>query len=278
MIARGMEIIDIEPAGYGNFLALLEKLSPSRPRAVLWHEQGIVRQLTLGGEALRLEVRSVRDARQSARQLFAMLRGKAKQVVVTDRQGYFRMCDTLNLTPLSGEEKYGYQSRLNEELRTLAGESFAIYPQPTLDRGPLDYGQVSGFFSGHAAGSSHVILGVFDRRELYFSFVVRLSGGQVEWASSFDHWPAMIGEVEFSAESLEAVVRRVEQSLGAVACALLLARSDMERLFDGQRHDSLPVSLIVGSRAFGISYLPGVAERAFLNTAGLFAYAPVFVE
>ncbi len=277
MIARGMEIVDIEPEGYGNFLTVLEKLSPSRPVAVLWHEEGTVQRLTLDGETVQLGVRSVRDARSSASLLHAMLRGKARQVVVTDRRGYFRMCDTLNLMPLNGEEKYGYQCRLNAELGALAGKSFAIYPEPTLDRGPVDYARLSRYFSGHTASAAHVVLSVFDRRELYFSFVVRLGNGQAEWVSSFDHWPELAQEVEFSSESLDAVVQRVEQSLGPVACALYLARSDMERLFDGQRHDSLPGSLIVSSRAFGISNLPGVAERAFLNTAGLFAYVPVFV-
>lgn len=278
MIARGMEIVDIEPEGYGKFLGMLEKLSPSRPHAVLWHEEGMVRQLTLDGKTVQAGVRSVRDARQSARHLFSLLRGRAKQVVVTDRQGYFRMCDTLNLTPLADEDKYSYQGRLAEALSALSGESFAIFPEPVPDRGPLVYSQVSSFFAGPAAGVSHVVLGVFDRRELYFSFVVRLRDGQAEWVSSFDHWPSMMQEVRFSADSLDAVVERVEQSLGPVACALYLARSDMERLFDGQRHDSLPGSLILSSRAFGISNLPGVAERAFLNAAGLFAYVPVFVS
>ncbi len=72
-------------------------------------------------------------------------------------------------------------------------------------------------------------------------------------------------------------MQQVEQSAGRVACALYIARGDLERLFDGRRHDSLPGSLIVSARAFGISNLPGVAESAFLNTAALFAYVPVLV-
>jgi hypothetical protein len=277
MIARGMEIVDIEPKGYGNYLSLLEKLSLSRSTAVLWHEEGMIQRLTLAGETLQVGVRTVRDARQSAERLHAMLRGRARQVVVTDRQSYFDMCDALNLMPLAGEEKYDYQGRINEELRALAGRPFAMYPEPTLDRGPVDYAQVKAFFADHTLSAIHVVFAVFDKGQLYFSFVVRLSNGQAEWVSSFDHWPELAQKAEFSTQSLDEVTQHVEQNLGPVACSLYLARSDMERLFDGKRHDSLPGSLIVSSRAFGISNLPGVAERAFLNTAGLFAYVPVLI-
>ncbi|MFC1544709.1 hypothetical protein ACFL4X_00940 [Gemmatimonadota bacterium] len=50
MIARGMEIIDIEPVGYANFLNLIAGISGSVPRAVLWHEDGVALRMTLGGE------------------------------------------------------------------------------------------------------------------------------------------------------------------------------------------------------------------------------------
>ncbi|MFC1544710.1 hypothetical protein ACFL4X_00945 [Gemmatimonadota bacterium] len=187
------------------------------------------------------------------------------------------MCNTLNLTPRPGELKYEFQDRLNRALRSLSGESFAIYPEPDLDRGPVGYSQINGHFGGRGGEAENVVLGVFENGRLYISFVARLRNSLAEQVTSFDHWPEILPAVEFSSESLDRVVQTVEQADGPVACALFIDRADIKRLYDGQRHDALPGSLIVGSRAFGISNMPGVAERAFLACAGLFAYIPLLV-
>jgi len=277
MIARGMEIIDIEPAGYLNFLDLVPRISPSSPRAVLWHEEGMSMRLVVNGRRTEFGSQTVTDARESAARLYSRYSRQVRQVVVTDRDGYRRYCNAMNLSPRPGELKYDFQHRLNQALAALNGESFAIYPEPDLDRGPVAFGQLTEFFGSPAAETGNVLLGVFDNGQPYFSFVANLASGITRRVTSFEHWPGIIPVLEFSSDGLDKVVQQVEQTDGQVLCALFIARSDLERLFDGQRHDTLPGSLIVSSRAFGISNLPGVAERAFLACAGLFAYVPLFV-
>ena len=109
MIARGMQLIDINPAGWGNFLRMSSALSPSAPRAVLWHDEGMALRMTLNGQLQNLGAQSVQDARVSASTLHARLGGRARQVVVTNRAGYRRLSDTLNLPPRQGELKCDYQ-------------------------------------------------------------------------------------------------------------------------------------------------------------------------
>lgn len=279
MIPRGMEVIDIAPEGYANFSRILARVSANRPRAVLWHTDGVTERLVVDGERAGIGVRAVRDARESARDLHARLAGRASQVVVTDRQGWLRMCETLNLLPRQGELKYVFQDRLNRALTELNGTSFAIYPELSLDRGPVAFRQLQSFFTAHSVEPVHVVLGVFDKAGLHFSFVARLSGGMATQVTSFDHWPGMPGDAAFNAGSLKAIVQQVERTSGPVACGLYMTREDFEKLYDGSRHSSLPFQPpVTGGRAFGISNLPVPTEDAWLNAAALFAYVPVFVS
>lgn len=276
MIAAGMRVIDIDPSGYTNFRSALERIRTDAPLALLWHEDGEPRRLTVDGELRPGATMAVRDARDTARRLHGALGGRARRVVVADMDGYLRVCRAMNLPPEEGEEKYAYLHRRNLELRAEFDESLAIYPEPGTDRGPVPFAGVSSFFAEHTRSEpAAVALGVFDRGEAYFGLVVRLERGAAVQAAGFEHWPALRRGVSFDAGGLDTVIREVEAAEGRVACGLFLDRPDFERLFDGRRHDALPGSLIVSGRAFGITNLPGVADRAFLYTAGLFAYVPV---
>jgi hypothetical protein len=274
MIARGMQLIDIDPAGWSNFLRIVAPLAPSAPRAVLWHEDGMGLRLTLDGQLQNLGAQVVQDARASAATLHARLAGRARQVVVTGRDGYRRLSDTLNLQPRPDELKYEYQARLGQAVNELNDETFAVYPALTLDRGPLSFARIKDFADSLGAGPANVVLGVFEQGRPYFNLTARLNGSLAEQVSGLEHWQELF-EVQFTAESLDHVAQTLESGGEQVACALFIERGDLERLYDGGLHESLPGSLIVGGRAFGISNLPGVAENSFLAAAGLFAYVPL---
>lgn len=277
MIARQIEVIDIDPKGFADFSNVFPRLSAMRPQAVLWHEEGNPRRLLINGRDTRIDSSPVRDARETAMALYKKLSERVHRVVVTDMDNYDRIYAAQNLTPKQDEEKYHYLERLNEVVISQFNERMAIYPEPSLDRGPVGFRQMSSFVSNEIPAGNCLVFAVFDRELLYFSFVARIRSGAAELVTSFDHWKGLPGLVRFTSESLESVTEQVEKALGPVACGLYLEREEFERLFDGRRHDSLPASLIPDSRAFGYSGLPGLAERVFLNTAGFFAYVPVWV-
>ena len=124
------------------------------------------------------------------------------------------------------------------------------------------------FLSEAGPGPVNVVLGVFERGRPHFSFVATLNEALTQRVTGFEYWTDLPA-VEFTAESLDNLVQAVESSDGPVASALFIERADLERLWDGERHDSLPGSLIVGGRAFGISNMPGVAERGFSGGGGI---------
>ena len=277
MISRRIRVIDIDPGGFANFSDVFERLSSMRPQAVLWHEEGNPRRLLINGVDTQVGSSRVRDARETAMSLYEMLSGRVRRVVVTDMDNYDRIYAAQNLTPKQDEEKYHYLERVNQVVISQFNESLAIYPQPSLDRGPVGFRQMRSFVSNEIPEGNCLVLAVFDRDFLYFSFVARIRAGAAELVTSFDLWENLPKLARFANESLESVVEQVKKTLGPVACALYLERKKFERLFDGRRHDSLPGSLIQDSGAFGYSSLTGEAERAFLNTAGFFAYVPVWI-
>ena len=120
-----------------------------------------------------------------------------------------------------------------------------------------------------------MILAVFEEGGLFFSFCLQVCSSQVVLVTSFDHWGEVLKDVRKTTEDLDRVVELVSGEYGPVATALFMDRKDFDRLYDGHPHTGLPYSLILGSRAFGYSKVPGLAEEAFLNTAGLFAYVPL---
>jgi len=277
MLARQIKVIDIEPEGFANFSDVFPNISAVRPQAVLWHEEGNPRRLLVNGVDTRVGYSRIRDARETAMAIYEMLSGKVRRVVVTDMDHYDRIYAAQNLIPKQDEGKYDYLERVNRVIISQFNESLAIYPQPCLDRGPVGFNQMRSFVSNEIPEGKCLILAVFDRDMLYFSFVARISAGAAGLVTSFDHWRNLPEQARFTGESLESAVEQVEKTLGPVACALYLERKKFEQLFDGQRHDSLTGSLVQDSGAFGYSSLTGSAERAFLNTAGFFAYVPVWI-
>jgi len=277
MLGRQVKLIDIDPEGYLNFSRTFPRLSRISPQAVLWHEEGIPRRMLIGERERPVSVSHIADARITAKAVYESFRGKVRRVVVTDLEGYDRIYAAQNQLPEPDEEKYHYLARMNRALIAQFDERVAIYPETSLDRGPVALESVRSFMSEKLPEQSSLIFAVFDNQELYFSFVVRVRSGEADLVTSFDHWEALIGQSSFSSEGLDRTVEVVGEEFGPVACALFMERRDFERLYDGRRHARLPASLILASRAFGYSSLPGVAETAFLNTAGLFAYVPVYI-
>ena len=277
MIAQTMSVIDLDPAGYSNFSESFAQLSCCNPQAVLWHEDGFPRKMLLGGEVISNPFNRVLDARETAREIFENLSGRARRVVVTDLDGYDRLYAAVNPAPEAGEVKYRFLERMNRRLAAAFDERTAIYPLPDLTRGPVAFQQMRAFLAGQFPQLASLIFAVFEDERLYFSFVARVRFSRVDLVTSFEHWPGLTEEVKFSAESLDLTVERVAGELGEVAGALFLGKKDFERLYDGKRHESLPVSLVLSGRAFGYSGLPGVAENTFLKTAALFSYVPVWI-
>ena len=277
MIARTLSVIDLDPAGYANFSESFAQLSCGHPQAVLWHEEGFPRKMLLGGEVISVPFNRILDARDTAREIYENFSGRARRVVVTDLEGYDRLYAAVNPSPEAGEGKYRFQERMNRQLAASFDERKAIYPLPDMTRGPVAFEQMRAFLTGRFPQVASLIFAVFEEEKLYFSFVARAGFGLVDLVTSFEHWPGLTREVKFSAESLDQTVERVAGELGEVAGALFLGKKDFERLYDGKRHDSLPVSLILSGAAFGYSGLPGVAENTFLKTAALFCYVPVWV-
>jgi len=54
MIARRIEVIDIDPGGFANFSNVFPRLSARRYQAVLWHEEGNPRRLLINGRDTRV--------------------------------------------------------------------------------------------------------------------------------------------------------------------------------------------------------------------------------
>jgi len=278
VLARHFGIIDIDPTGYANFSSVFPALTTISPQMVLWHEEGIPRRLLLDGQDQSIGISQVEDARATAKWLYEYHSKKVRRVVVTDLQGYDRLYTARNLWPEPDEDQYHFLSRMQQALIEVFDASVAVYPEPNLDRGPVAYGRIRSFVTRELPDPGCVIFAVFEEEQLYFSFVVRMRKAEVDLVTSFDHWRELSDSVRLSGEELDrtvGIVAKSSKEFGPVACALFLARRDFDRLFDGTLHAELPDSLILSSRAFGCSNLPGAAEEAFLKTAGLFAYVPV---
>ena len=278
MIARRIQIVDIDPGGFAVFSRVFPRLSTMRPQAVLWHEEGNPRRLLINGRDTKVGSLPVRDARETAAALYQRLSGSVRRVVVTDMDHYDRLYAAQNLVPKQDEEKYQYLARVNEVVIAQFNEHVAIYPQPGLDRGPVGFRRMSAFVLNEIPEGHCLVLAVFDRdTSLEFSFVARIRSGAAELVTSFDLWEGLPEQARFTGESLESALEYVEKTIGPVACGLYLESREFERLFDGRRHDSLPGQLARTSGTLGYSSLPAAPEEAFLNTAGFFAYVPVWI-
>ncbi|MFH1070409.1 MAG: hypothetical protein V1794_12390 [Candidatus Glassbacteria bacterium] len=277
MIGRRFTLIDVAPRELANFIGSCRAIATAGSQAVLWHEEGFPRRLVVAGEEVQPDGVGIKDARETARALYEKYSDRVNRAVVTDFEGYQRLLAAVNIVPREGEPKFTHLERMFRALNGQFDNRAAIYPGPTLDRGPVLFQQEAAFLSEKIAETSCLLLAVFEGERIFFSWVAKVAGGETELATTFDRWPDKAGVDGFSGESLDRAAERVEAEIGPLACGLFLSREDFEQLFDGRRHDSLPGTLIQGGLAFGISNLPGVAEEAFLHTAGFFAYVPVFL-
>lgn len=275
MIDRNMEIIDVDPRGFANFSAVFPHLSTVSPQLVLWHEEGIPRRMILDKEIQTVSISRVEDARQAAMMLYSRQEGKVRRVVVTDLEGYDSLYAAQNLWPEPDEDKYSYLCRVNQALIKTFDRNVAVYPEPTLDRGPVAFEKMRSFIGRQLPDQCCLIFAVFEEGELYFSFVARIRSHAADLITSFDHWGDTLAGIGLGSRDVEMAVEAVAAQYGPPACALFIERMDFERLYDGRLHEELPYSLILDSRAFGYPSLAEASEEAFLNTAGFFAYAPV---
>ncbi len=278
MISWNCRMIDIDPAGWAAYSTVFPRLSTEAPELLLWHESGLARRMLLAGEEQPPALHRVGDARQAARRLYDRHQDQVRRVVVTDLNGYDRLCAACGLRPGAGEGKHTFRERLCRSLCGTFDQNLAIFPEPHPDRGPVPMAELRAFLTRELPIPCCLLLAVFEGARPCFSFVVRMAGGQAVLITSFEHWKPLAAEaVSFTAEELDRAAAQVSRELGPVACGLFLQRGDFDRLFDGARHAELPGALILSGGAFGFSLLPGIAERALLCTCGLFAYLPVTV-
>ena len=277
MIGRRFSLGDIAPRELANFQQSCRGIEGSRPQAVLWHEDGLPRRLWVDGEEVGPGGVLVRDARETARLIYERYASRVHRAVVTDFEGYQRLVTATNLVPRENEARLAYLERTFSALHSQFDSRAAIFPEPTLDRGPVPYRRMSAFLAEKIAETGCLILVVFDQGHSYFSWLVKIAGGEAEMATTFDRWADYAGMQGFTGEDLDRAAERVAAEIGPVACGLFMSREDFESLFDGQPHGSLPDALILGGQAFGISNLPGLPEEAFLHTVGFFAYLPVLL-
>ena len=275
MIARQIQVIDLDPLRYARFSAVFDRLSGVSPQLVLWHEESIPRRQLLEGRSEPISIYQIDDARLSARDLYHSYRGKLRRVVVTDLEGYDRLYAASNLKPEPDEEKYHYLERMYRALRAEFDKNAAIYPEPNLDRGPVAYLKIRSFLEGLQPDQCCLILAVFEGQSLSFSFVAGVDRGEVDLVTGFDHWGNALEEVHFSSSGLNSAVELVGREYRAVAGALFLTRRDFDTLYDGNLHEGLPESLIRRADAFGFSNRAEAQLATLLSTAGLFAYVPV---
>ncbi|MEA2062773.1 MAG: hypothetical protein U9P14_03660 [Gemmatimonadota bacterium] len=284
MIARHIEVVDLEPLQWARFSLVFERLSAIHPQLVLWHEDGIPRRQLLDGCSEPVTVSRVDDARRVARDLYRKYgsargrQGKIRRVVVTDLDGYDRLYTARNLTPDQDEEKYRYLERRLRAVREEFDSRVAIHPEPDLDRGPVPLDRMRLFLRGLNSDPCCLVLAVFDENGLYFSFVAQVREAEVDLVTSFDHWAGELRKVGFSSSGLERVTGLVGKEYCPVAGAFFLTRRDFDRLFDGLRHENLPAGLLESPRAFCFSAgRRETLDETMLCTAGLFAYAPLRV-
>jgi len=275
MIARQIKVIDLDPLQYARFSRLFDRLSSVSPQLVLWHEESIPRRQLLDGRSEPIRIYQIDDARRNARELYQSYRGKLSRVVVTDLDGYDRLYAAQNLKPEPDEEKYHYLERMYQAVRAEFDNTVAIYPEPNLDRGPVAYLKIRSFVRELQPDPGCLILAVFEDQSLFISFVARITQGEVDLVTSFDHWGSDLEDVRFSGADLERTVELVRRKYRAVAGALFVSRRHFDSLYDGKVHQDLPEPLNLGSNAFGFSIRPGGEQQTLLCTAGLFAYAPV---
>ena len=275
MIARQIKVIDLDPLQYARFSLSFERLSSVSPQLVLWHEESIPRRQLLDGRSEPIRIYQIDDARRNARELYQSYRRKLRRVVVTDLDGYDRLYAAQNLKPEPDEEKYHYLERMYQAVRAEFDNTVAIYPEPSLDRGPVEYLKIRSFVRGLQPDPGCLILAVFEGQSLFFSFVARITRGEVDLVTSFDHWGAELENVRFSGSDLDRTIALVRRKYRAVAGALFLSRRHFDSLYDGQVHQGLPESLSLGANAFGFSSRAGKSQQTLLCTAGLFAYVPV---
>ncbi len=275
MIARQIQVIDLDPFQYARFSAVFGRLSGVSPQLVLWHEESIPRRQLLDGRSEPVSIYRIDDARTSARDLYRSYRGKLRRVVVTDLEGYDRLYAARNLKPEPDEDKYHYLERMYRAVWAEFDKNAAIYPEPNLDRGPVAYLKIRSFLQELQPDPCCLILAVFEGESLYFSFVAGVARGRVDLVTGFDHWGKALEEVGFSGSGLNRAVELVGREYRTVAGALFLTRRDFDTLYDGNLHEGLPESPVPGGDAFGFSNRAEARLTTLLCTAGLFAYVPV---
>ena len=284
MIGINFKAIEIDPLGYENFIASSARVSISNFEAVLWHEQGINRRWMIGGRERSLSGISPRfpDASLEAERLYYKLGGRARRVVITNRAGAQKLYAAQNIRPDLNETKFQYLQRVNEAILSACDKATAVFPQPSLDRGPVGYAAMEKFTLDNLENGGCLALAVFDGKKLHFSFVVHFSSGQAELVTSFERWNGLRESVSFSAESLSQVQNLIQTDLGPVACAAFLSRQDFERLFDGNRKTRLPRSFKLGQTGFACTPVQNekasALEKKILHTAGILAYIPAWIN
>jgi hypothetical protein len=275
MIDIRVQVIDLNPLQYSRFSRVFDRLSSVRPQLVLWHEESMPRRQLIDGRAEPIGAYRIDDARDTARELFESYRKKLRRVVVTDLDGYDRLYAAHNLNPEPNEDKYHYLERMYQAVRAEFDKNVAIYPEPILDRGPVSYRRIRSFVEHLQPDPCCLILAVFDGQSLFFSLVAGVSHGKVDLVTSFEHWGKALSDVRFTGLELDRVKKLIGEKFHPVAGALFISRQDFFRLFNGESHEGRPESLPLGSMAFGYSVRPDSLQQTLLDTAGLFAYAPV---
>lgn len=275
MIDGRIQVIDLNPLQYSRFSRVFDRLSSVQPQLVLWHEESIPRRQLVDGRAEPIGAFRIDDARVSARELFDSYRGKLRRVVVTDLDGYDRLYAAHNLNPEPDEDKYQYLDRMNRAVCAEFDQKVAIYPEPTLDRGPVSYRRIRSFVEQLQPDPCCLILAVFDGQSLFFSFVAGVSRGKVDLVTSFGHWGKALENVRFTGLELDRIIQLIGEQFRPVAGALFVSSLDFDKLFNGESHEGRPESLALGTMAFGYSVDPDSLRQTLLDTAGLFAYVPV---
>ncbi|MCE5271338.1 hypothetical protein LLH00_08635 [bacterium] len=274
MISPRMTVREIDPRGWSAYVGYLQKISQRAPQAVLWHEDGIPRRFVLDGEARQFGLSRITDARISARLIYDNNSYRVRRVIITDRDSYDNLCAAQNLTPAPDEGRYAFLARVIEAVKACQNEKFGIYPELSLDRGPVGFQAMSDFLRQNMSVAGTFLLSVFAEENLSFSLIASVEQGEVTLVTSLDRYAGSWAAVDFSAESLDRAAEMISGELGPLAGGLFIQERDFTRLFDGAGHAEFPSALILGGLAFGYSQLPGVVENTLLHTAGLFAYAP----